>query len=226
MTDAQKIAALRRIYALYEEYTRTLLLACRKHCAHCCTGNLTLTSLEAEHIRQSLSPEKLAELRGALDSQPPRRRYRPQITLNQMAGLCARGGDLPEEEIDPDWGSCPLLAENACPIYECRPFGCRCLLSTRNCGETGFAEIDEYTITVTHVFLQFIEHLDQSGCFGNLSDMLASGGKDPHFCGSYPQAGESRLIRNHPIPVLLIPPEHQSRIRPLVETLDSVLRNP
>lgn len=208
-----RIVALNRIYALYETYTQTLSLACRKHCAHCCTCNVTITRLEAAYIYRSLSPEKQAELRRALAPQLEKKRYQPAITLNRMAELCMAGADLPEEEIDPAWGPCPLLTDKACPIYEVRPFGCRCLLSFRNCGETGAAEIDDYTITVNYVFLQFIEHLDQKGFSGNFADVLTAMKTEP---------ADRSLPANRPIPALLIPPAHQLRIKPLVDQLQSI----
>mgnify|MGYP006289193975 CR=1 FL=1 len=209
-----EIAALKQIYALYEAYTQTLSLACRKYCAHCCTCNVTMTRLEAAYIYRELSAERQAALRRALAPQLEKKRYQPAITLNRMAELCMTGADLPEEEIDPAWGPCPLLTDKACPIYEVRPFGCRCLLSTRNCGETGAAEIDDYTITVNYVFLQFIEHIDQEGFSGNFADVLTAMQTD---------AAEPSLIANRPIPALLIPPAHQTRIKPLVDQLHTII---
>jgi len=214
--NGAKLAALKQIYALYDAYTQSLSLACRKYCAHCCTCNVTLTRLEAAYICRGLSPEKQADLRRALAPQLEKKRYQPAITLNRMAELCMGGAELPEEEIDPAWGPCPLLTDKACPIYELRPFGCRCLLSTRNCGETGCAEIDDYTITVNYVFLQFIEHLEPDGFSGNFSDVLTAMETKPP---------ESPLLVNRPIPALLIPPAHQSRLKPLVDQLQAIVNS-
>src|SRR6056297_1227123 len=105
----EKIDALNRIYELYDRYTKTLTLACRKYCAHCCTCNVTLTSLEAANIFRSLSPARRAEIRRAVEPQISRKRYQPEITLNQMARCCINGEKLPDEQIDPAWGPCPLL---------------------------------------------------------------------------------------------------------------------
>lgn len=220
-----KLLALNRIYGLYDQYTSKLHLACQKYCAHCCTCNVTVTSLEAINIHQALSENERAAIRRALAPQLARQRYLPEITLNRMAALCANGEDPPEETIEPDWGRCPLLDNLACPIYGVRPFGCRCLLSTRDCGETGYAVIDEYTVTVNYVFSQFIEHLDQNGVTGNLSDVLLSIDTEDGTYSLLSNSGGSgcHLIDNLPIPMLLIPPEHQTKIIPLVNELHSII---
>ncbi|MBS3758165.1 MAG: hypothetical protein KGY61_05840 [Desulfobacterales bacterium] len=221
----EKLQALERIYALYAQYTSKLPVACRKYCAHCCTCNVTMTSLEAINIFQSLSENERSVLRGTLTPQLGNKRYLPEITLNRMASLCANGEDPPEEAIDPNWGRCPLLEHMACPIYGVRPFGCRCLLSTRDCGETGYAVIDDYTVTVNYVFSQFIEHLDQNGVTGNLTDVLLSidtaEGANTRLAN--PTAPGCHLIDNQPIPMLLIPPEHQKKIIPTVNALHSII---
>lgn len=227
MATKAKLAALERIYARYEEYSRQLRVACQKYCAHCCTCNVTMTSLEAVYIRQALSDAEWAAIRQKLTPQLEKIRYQPEITLNQMAGLCANSQDPPEEVIDPNWGACPLLEKKACPIYSVRPFGCRCLLSNRNCGTAGYAEIDAYTITVNYVFSQFIEHLDQSGTTANLTDILlmtdsANGAANSHI---HARASGCHVIKNRRIPMLLVPPEHQRAITPLVNDLHVIVES-
>ncbi len=221
----KQLCALARIYELYEQYSRSLAVACRKHCAHCCTCNVSITTLEARYIRRALSARHLAALQRAMIPQLDAPRYQPQITINQMAQLYRTRQDPPEEVIDPEWGPCPLLENKACPIYDVRPFGCRCLLSTRVCDIDGYAQIDAYTITVNHVFSQFIEHLDQGGMSGNFSDVLLStkpggGHKEPPV---KPEDHRCRLIANHPVPLLLIPPEHQAKAAPLVDQLHAIV---
>ncbi len=220
-----KLAALARIYELYETYSRSLAVACRKHCAHCCTCNVSITPLEARHITRALSARHLAALHRAMRPQLDAPRYQPQITINQMAQLYRNRKEPPEETIDPDWGPCPLLENKACPIYKLRPFGCRCLLSTRVCGIEGYAQIDAYTITVNYVFSQFIEHLDQDGMSGNFSDVLLSLAPGDGHAQAPIKPGDHRcrLIANHPVPLLLIPPEHQAAAAPLVDQLHAIV---
>ena len=225
MTLEKKLGALKRIYALYDQHTRHLQIACQKYCAHCCTCNVVMTSLEAANIYQALPETDRAAVRHTLAPRLAKNRYLPEITINRMAALCANGEAPPEEAIDPGWGSCPLLENMACPVYTVRPFGCRCLLSTRDCDATGYAEIDDYTITVNYLFSQFIEHLDQDGSTGNLTDMLlaadAENGKYPPDFKALP-AG-CHLIQNRPIPLLLIPPAHQKDIAALVDELHVII---
>ncbi len=221
----EKLSALGRIYEMYDQYTRKLSLACRKYCDHCCTCNVTATGLEALKIARSLSESRKKEVFRALYPSLAKKRYLPGTTLNQMAEMCARKEEPPDEEVNPDWGKCPLLTNRACPIYEVRPFGCRCLISTRDCSLAGCAEIDPFTLTVNYVFAQFIEHLDQGGVYGNLADVLCSelgsgAAVDPgQECGSC----RPWLIENRPIPLLLIPPSHRQGIYPLVEKLRSIV---
>ena len=46
----KKIAALDRIYAAYDRFCAAQDVACKKYCAHCCTSNVTLTTLEGYKI--------------------------------------------------------------------------------------------------------------------------------------------------------------------------------
>ena len=225
MTIEKKLSALDRIYARYDEYAREIEVACQKYCAHCCTCNVTLTSLEAVNILRGLSDNERAAVRQTLAPRLEKNRYHPGITINQMAALCASGDDPPEADNDPDWGACPLLEADACPIYPVRPFGCRCLLSIHKCGDAGYAEIDEYTISVNYVVSQFIEHLDQNGATGNLSDiLLATAPETGKVNPTLPSAKSvCHVIKNRPIPMLLVPPAHQRDIASIVNDLHAIV---
>ena len=158
-----------------------------------------------------------------LNHQQKRKRFIPEITTNRMAAICISGDDPPDETIDPSWGPCPLLTENACPVYHIRPFGCRSMVSTKCCADTGAAEIDEFTITVAHAFLQYIEHVDQNGFSGNLSDVLAHAiHKESADSGSQSILRQMPLIKNSPLSALLIPPEHRKKIEPILSALRAI----
>jgi hypothetical protein len=133
------------------------------------------------------------------------------MTLNRFADMCAKGQEIPEEAAKPATAPCPFLQEDICRIYDLRPFGCRAMVSRSDCGKTGEAHMPDFVLTVNNVFLQYIEALDASGVQGNLMDVLLS--------AASPQAPGSRVIRNHPISVLMVPPEHRNRIRPLLDAL-------
>jgi hypothetical protein len=115
-----------------------------------------------------------------------------------------------------------LLQDDKCPIYDVRPFACRCMVSKHRCADTGAAEIDEFTITVNHVFLQYIEHLDQNGFSGNMADVLthilAKGIPDINTSS----VTRTCLIKNAPLRALMIPPEHRKKIEPILAALRAI----
>lgn len=211
-------AALEKIYALYDEFAGGLETVCRKGCAVCCTANVTVTTLEGSRLLDAMAAAGLAD--HPLDDRG--RGFRPRVTTNHMADLCLKGKDLPEEEMSPNPGPCPLLAKDICPVYDDRPFGCRCMVSFRRCADTGVADMDDWVLTMNHLFLQVIEHLDGGGCSGNLVDVVKILGVPAKRAlwetGALVCRAEG-LIPNRPIPVLMIPPEYRERAQPWVERL-------
>jgi hypothetical protein len=219
---AKKLDALDRVYKIYDEFHNTLGLACQVKCAHCCTTNVTMTSLEGYKIINDLmATGKL----NAIDSLKEIPRFQPLLTTNRMAELCAADAKVPQEDTTEEWQDCSLLTDSLCTIYDLRPFGCRCFVSRQNCGETGYANIDDFTASVNTVFLQVIEHLDAEGCSGNLYDVLQF-----MACGDNRQAYEkgelncedNGLIVNWELKVLMIPPEHRERIEPILQQLRGI----
>ena len=152
-------------------------------------------------------------------------RFVPRVSINRMADICARDGDPPEEPLNPEAGPCPVLAEDACPLYAVRPFGCRCMVSARNCGKTGFADMDPFILTVNDVFLQHLEHIDAQGYTGNFTDVMqflsSDDNRQSYAAGqlSRPPAG---LVANQPVFVLMIPPEHRERVQPILKQIRSI----
>jgi Fe-S-cluster containining protein len=221
-----KTQTLTALYRLFDEFTATLDLACTRGCATCCTVNMTLTTLEAVHLLEALHPQQRGELEEALRSQADRPRFRPLVSINDMARRLALGQDLPEEHADPSWGTCPLLRDNRCPVYPSRPFACRCMVSRWPCGRHGTAQMDDFTITVSTVFQQVIEHVDAGGGFGNVVDVLRALWAQT----TLPEAAiekDSRkrhgLLANKPVSTLMVPPAHHRRILPLLERIRAIL---
>jgi hypothetical protein len=214
-----RFKVLDNLYAVYDQFTDTRHIACKRFCADCCTCNVTLTSLEAAWIMTGLDGGEKLNLFEKIGKTLTNPRFIPKITLNQLADICMQGGDPPDEEIDPTWGACPLLRDKTCTIYAVRPFGCRCMTSFRKCSETGAADMDDFTLTVNHVFLQTIENLDKNGYFGNMSDMLAQT-LNKKAAGPHPPP----LIRNSPLSALLIPPEHREKIQPILDSIRAALQ--
>ncbi|MFW6081707.1 MAG: YkgJ family cysteine cluster protein [Desulfosalsimonas sp.] len=212
------IDALSEVYRLYDDYTGSFSNACSKYCSDCCTTDVTLTSLEASFIYKTLDSEKRSEVleKALAGSDEPR--FRPSMTTNQHARICSEHREPPEEKFPEEPGACPLLKDRACTIYPVRPFGCRCMISSYPCRHTGSAQIDDLTLTVNTMFLQIIEHMDRHGFSGNLTDVLLLLGRDPEKTSA-----DNSTVSNEPITVLMIPPEHHSRVLPLLNTLNHIL---
>jgi len=219
----RQLNVLDQLYRIYDQYVDTLDIACKKFCADCCTCNVTMTTLEAQKIIFALDMDFKNQMREKLSRQQQQPRFIPQVTTNQIADICIAGEDPPEEIIDASWGPCPLLTDNACPIYDLRPFGCRNMVSIKRCEETGAAEIDEFTLTVNHVFLQYIEHIDQNGFSGNLSDVLVHAMRNESAdTSNQTPVAQTTLIRNTPLSALLIPPEHREQMAPIINALRDI----
>jgi Fe-S-cluster containining protein len=221
----KKLEALTRVYKIYDAYSATLNLACKPKCAHCCTTNVTMTTLEAYKIIYDLAATGKYEIIDSLKGIKEKERFQPQLTTNRMAELCAADAKVPHEDTTGEWQDCALLDDSLCTIYDLRPFGCRCFVSRHNCGESGHADIDDFTASVNTVFLQVIEHLDAEGCSGNLIDVLqfmASDDKRRDYQGGKLNCEENGLIVNWELKVLMIPPEHLERIEPILQQLRDI----
>ena len=220
---------LKKTYNLYHETVSGLDAepVCREKCSSCCTCNVTLTSLEAGFLINSLGEEKKKALQNRIEQKFPDKRYIPKMTTNGFARLCMEERDIPEEQNDPAFGVCPLLEDDLCTVYEARPFGCRALLSEIHCSKGGFARVPPLVLTLNTLFLQAIEHLDQNGFSGNLSDMAAfflSGGSFAGKSDRLPDTGgEGLFVHNEKIPAFMVPPKHQRRLKALMEELTGLL---
>ena len=226
MNIEHKLNLLDGIYRVYDEFIQSQALACERFCADCCTCNMTLTTLEGYRILSSLEKAPQRKLLDAIHAASGQQRFQPKLTFNQIAGLCMDGKEVPDEPMYPDWGTCPVLKNQECPIYPLRPFGCRCMVSKVRCGQTGYADIDEFVLSVNNLFLQYIEHIDVPGMTGNLMDVLcflASEIQKTAYRSGRESITPENLISNSPIPVLMIPPRHRERIQPIIEALRNVL---
>ncbi len=221
----KKIAALDKIYAVHDKFCASLDVACEKHCAHCCTSNVTLTTLEGFKIVTHLIATGKRDIINGLEQMAATSRYRPQISTNRLAELYAADAKVPQEDTATEWEECSLLEKNICSIYDLRPFGCRCFVSRINCAETGYADVDDFTTSVNTLFLQIIEHLDADGCTGNLIDVLgvmASEDNRRAYAKSRLKCDINGLIVNWALKVLMIPPEHRTKMEPILKELRQI----
>jgi hypothetical protein len=221
----KKLNILIKVFNIYEQFLKDFPLACKRYCAHCCTCNLTITTIEAYYLVTNMMLENKISVLTKLNNSP-QKRFQPKLTFNMIARLCEQGKEVPEEQSDPSWGKCPFLDRLECIYYHFRPFGCRCMVSKKSCFKNGFAEMDSMVMTVNDVFMQFIEHLDVGGYSGNFTDVLnlLIDEKNRHYYEQNRLRGpRDSLVSNLPISMLMVPPEHQKKIEPLLLALNSLL---
>ncbi len=218
----ERIEALERLYALYDDFIQRRSLACTAGCDLCCTRNVTMTALEAGLIADHLEKTGQRELLEKVETAKTLPRFRPLTTTNTLAWLCRQGKNPPDETCDPAWRPCPFLTERQCSIYALRPFGCRCMVSKTVCQKGSQADMDDYVLALNTVFMQFIEHLDAAGCTGNLIDLL------PLTASADGREGriglENGFVPNRPIEIIMLPPEYQDRARAILEKLGALFQ--
>lgn len=231
MHDREK-RRLQAVYGLFDNQIQTVATGhgleffCKERCSSCCTCNVTLTRLETLYLIQLIPEDREKTLLETIRQASDKKRYLPGMTFNRYARLCSEGGPVPDEENNPFWGPCMLLENDLCRFYANRPFGCRALVSTLDCRTNGYARIDPYVLTLNHLFLQYIEHMDPDGFSGNLTDMLGlllpdkKGAVD--FNGADLSA-DGRFVKNEPVRMLMVPPEHRKKVRPVLEQLNAIL---
>jgi hypothetical protein len=220
-----KLRALREIFGLYDRFAQEIQTACGKHCASCCTCNVTLTTLEGYRIVEQLIRGGQERLLNRIRDLSGGRRFQPKMTTNRLAELCFEGRKIPEEKIDPKWGMCAFLEDALCAVYPFRPFGCRCMLSRIHCGTAGAADIGAFTVSVNTLFLQVIEHVDAGGYSGNLADIISFLAVEEHrkdYENEVPSVSNGALMRNRPLRKLFLPPEHRERIQPILRSLQAI----
>jgi len=220
-----RLRVLDELYRIFDGFINTRATACRRGCDSCCTSDVTLTTLEGLRLIQELEAAGDADWASRLQRFRSEQAFRPQLTVNQMAALCAADEPLPAETRAPGGGGCPLLQERACLAYNARPFACRCMVSRTVCRPDGQADMDELVVTVSNVFMQTIEHLDASGCSGNLADvlpLLADADSRRAYRFGRLDCERHDLLHNHPMTVLMIPPAHRSQVHPLLKAIRAI----
>jgi Fe-S-cluster containining protein len=222
MELTRRIQLLEGLYAIHDRFTAGLdSLACGLHCDDCCTRNVTMTTLEGAYLLDDLPAAKRRRFVAAIRQQASQPRYRPAITTNTLARYCIEDREPPEENQPEALAPCPLLDAQTCPVYERRPFGCRCFVSRKRCGDQGYADVDDWVLTANTVFLQTIEQLDCPGCFGNFSDVLLAleDGKLGPGQDTAAACQDAGLLANQPTTALMIPPAHMEKIQPLLQAI-------
>jgi hypothetical protein len=218
-----KLQRLETIYRWYDEIASALgEWACLPGCSTCCTSLVIMTSLESSYMWKKFP----ALLKDRLLTWPGDIRL-PALTMttNERASACIAREDFEEEDISSTPSpSCPLLEDGRCTYYEARPLMCHLMLSTVLCEKTGRAEMPSALLSLTTVCLQLIEDLDQTGWSGYLLHLLPRFGGDDladAYRNNAVKIDDDRVLRNHPNPGLLVPPEHQPQIQQWLRDLHS-----
>ncbi len=192
-----KYQALEGIYRCYGEFVQDFPAACEPGCATCCTTNVLATSLEVSYLLDKAKEAGLAIPWSRVKAASKGTVYRPLLTTNEVADLCLRQQEVPNDPGEHGPGTCPMLSEeNLCLLYEYRPFSCRAMTSASKCSADGEAEMDQFLVSVNLAVYQIIEHLDVSGNYGNFLDLLLQS-----------QGEEAdRLLQNKRLPGFLVRP--------------------
>jgi Fe-S-cluster containining protein len=217
MDTIARITALEAVYSFYDQFLEGFASACRPGCHVCCTTNVSATSLEAVHLMQSERLPDRSHLEEALLSLDDQPLYCPVLTTNQVAALCLRGEDVPDDPGHHRPGTCLFVAEDGlCTVYAHRPFACRAMSSRTACTPGGEADMEPFLVTVNLVLYQVIEHLDRGGVSGNLLDLLR------HLAagqGLGPAQAGMRFLKNQGLPGFLVSAEEQGRFRAFMRRL-------
>jgi len=195
-----KKKVLDAVYGVYSSWAGRFPLACKKGCAACCTGSVTMTSLEGEVIldfverngRQKWLQEKLTQV--------VPRQSKAAITTNQFAEACLNHWEVGAGAMGCwDFTPCVFLEDASCSIYETRPFGCRSFGSLVQCAAETAAEIAPIHLTINTVFTQIIEHINSDGGhWSTMIDILQSLGHNRTG------KGEIHLLPACPVPGFLL----------------------
>lgn len=210
-----KKAQLYAVYSVYSDWVQRLPLACRKGCAACCTGSVTISSLEGENILEFIKNRGRDQWLSAKLAQASPGNNRTLLTANQFAEACLRQQEIVAESFGCwDFTPCIFLEDDICAIYEVRPFGCRSFGSLVQCRKDTAAEMAPIHLTVNTVFTQIVEHISSDGGhWGIMTDILHSLVKSQNLVHS------SHTPNARPIPGLLLESHEAQEVHLLVRKL-------
>jgi uncharacterized protein len=167
----EKIPALNDIYKRFE--TKTLGYkkdaACEKGCGFCCkeAGRIDITTLEGMEIRKAIKGFS--------------RSRRKNLTRLLQHEIRKRENKV----IAP----CPfLMKNNACMIYEVRPFSCLRIYSTHVCTRENPPVVNRQVIEAADQSIRELQQLDITGYSGHLSYILYML-STPAFLNTYKNGG-------------------------------------
>jgi Fe-S-cluster containining protein len=214
---------LKTIYDIYDQLSKNWQLACKKSCLDCCTDHVLITGLEGVVILDYLKDHNLNGFLKNIQTILPDKRYHPKTTINQEAWLTVNDKPIPEPEEAPAH-PCPFLTNRQCAVYPVRPMTCRTMVSSIPCNQTGQASMTSFQMSAATLFYQFIEMLDSDGYYGNYLNILEM------LTTSDTQSiqivlSKSSLLKNQRISHVMIPPEHQKELIPIMNAIQHSFRS-
>lgn len=155
MQIEEKISGLDKIYSAFAETTREFKkdAACTKGCGFCCkeAGSIDITTLEGLVIRKAMegfsrfSQKSLTKI------------FQEEIKKRE------KGLTVP----------CPfLMKNNACMIYQVRPFSCRRIYSVHVCTQKNPPAVNRQVMEAADQSIKKLQQLDNTGYSGHLSYIL------------------------------------------------------
>ncbi|WP_041273030.1 YkgJ family cysteine cluster protein [Desulforapulum autotrophicum] len=151
----EKIPGLGKIYSDFVESTGEFKkdASCSKGCGFCCkeAGSIDITTLEGLVIRQAMKDFSRSRQKSLTKS------FQQEIKKRE------KGLTVP----------CPfLMKNNACMIYEVRPFSCRRIYSIHVCTQENPPAVNRQAMEVADQSIKALQQLDNTGYSGHLSYIL------------------------------------------------------
>ena len=151
----EKIPALSDIYKTFEAKTRGYKkdAACEKGCGFCCkeAGRIDITTLEGLVIRKAMKGFARSRQKSLT------KLFQQEIKKRENKVIAP----------------CPfLMKNNACMIYEVRPFSCRRIYSTHVCSRENPPVVNRQVMEAADQSIKELQQLDITGYTGHLSYIL------------------------------------------------------
>ena len=150
-----KLPVLKEIYSEFDQKTNELKIerACEKGCGFCCkeAGTIDITTLEGLAIRKTMKGLSRSRQKSLT------KLFRQEIKQREKGIIAA----------------CPfLMKNNACMIYDTRPFSCRRIYSTHVCTRENPPVVKRKIMNAADQSIKALQKLDITGYSGHLSYIL------------------------------------------------------
>jgi len=151
----EKLTALNDIYKNFEAKTRGYKknAACKKGCRFCCkeAGSIDITTLEGLVIRKAMKGFARSRRKSLT------RLFQQEIKKRENKVIAP----------------CPfLMKNNACMIYEIRPFSCRRIYSIHVCTRENPPVVNRLVMEAASQSIKELQQLDITGYSGHLSYII------------------------------------------------------